>query len=391
VAVIVAGQSPRGDFILDSPGKFPFHQGVRDFGRRFPSNRTYCDDPPRLAQAGDVLVSVRAPVGRVNIATGPTGIGRGLMAVRGGELLDTNFLSYFLESMADRWGEYESSGSLFTNLGKSQLAKVSVPLPSLAEQVRIATTLGALDDKIESNRRAIAIIEELGSALLESKLEFDEYGFPEYEKNRRLGELLTVVETGSRPKGGVGTGGHGVVSLGAESVQSAGVMSTSEFKRVPQEFADKMRRGHLEEMDVLVYKDGGKPGNFIPHVSAFGQGFPTASATINEHVYRVRSVPEISQGLLYWFLRSTWMDQEMRKRGTGVAIPGLNSSNFKDLPVPVMDRDSIEKLNPKLTPLLAKILRIASQTQILASLRETLLQELFAGRLRVANLNQVTA
>ncbi|MDN6529869.1 MAG: hypothetical protein L0K67_12465, partial [Brevibacterium sp.] len=144
-----------------------------------------------------------------------------------------------------------------------------------------------------------------------------------------------------------------------------------------------MRRGRLEDGDVLVYKDGGRPGNFIPHISAFGQGFPETETTINEHVYRVRAANNISQGLLYWILCSQWMDVEMRKRGTGVAIPGLNSSNFRDLPWPSISQESISRLNESLDPALTVMLRLGAENRRLASLRDTLLPELLSLRIRV--------
>lgn len=276
------------------------------------------------------------------------------------------------------------TGSAVPHISGGQIADFHVPpLPPSDEQRSIAATLGVLDDKVQSNRRAIACLEALGAALLESALAVDRYGSPEYEAHRRMGDVAGILETGSRPKGGVRASEVGVISLGAESIQSAGVMSTTAFKRIPAEFAAAMRRGRLEDMDVLVYKDGGKPGNFIPHVSAFGQGFPDAVATINEHVYRVRAVDGITQGLLYWILRSPWMDQEMRKRGTGVAIPGLNSTNFRDLPWPVLDVQSIQQLNERLEPLLVRMLSLGAESRRLAALRDALLPELLSGRIRV--------
>jgi type I restriction enzyme, S subunit len=183
----------------------------------------------------------------------------------------------------------------------------------------------------------------------------------------------------------------GVVSLGAESVQSAGIVTTEKFKTVPQDYADGMRRGRLENEDIIVYKDGGKPGNFVPHISAFGYGFPVDHAVINEHVYRARAIAGVSQGLLYWLLRSPWMDQEMRKRGTGVAIPGLNSTNFRNLPMPMLSPEIIGQLNDELAPMLARLLLYGAENKRLAALRVTLLPELLSGRIRVQEAAQAVA
>jgi type I restriction enzyme S subunit len=306
------------------------------------------------------------------------------------EKADHRFLYYLL--LNDRRRIVDSAnGAAQQNLSAGTIKALSYAFPPVAEQEGIAATLGALDDKIESNRYAQRILEDLGNALLESALEFDMYGFPAYDDIRRLGDVLSVLETGSRPKGGASADGAGMVSLGAESIQSAGVTTTEMFKTVPYDYAAAMRRGHLQDGDVLVYKDGGRPGNFIPHISAFGLGFPVPDAVINEHVYRVRTGYGISQGLLYWLLRSPWMDQEMRKRGTGVAIPGLNSSNFRDLPLPTMSAATVEMLSNQLSPMLDSLLECGTQNRKLAELRDRLLPELLSGRIQVAETEQAMA
>jgi len=276
-----------------------------------------------------------------------------------------------------------SSGGTRKAITKGHILSFPVPIPPIDEQDRIARVLQALDDRAASNRRAIELMEQLGEAILDNTLDRDVFGAPHYDRERRLGDYLSVLETGSRPRGGAAVSDVGVVSLGAENVQSAGVSKATQFKRVPQEFGAAMKRGRLVNEDVLVYKDGGKPGNFVPHVSAFGYGFPVDEATINEHVFRVRSEPGVSQALLYWLLRSAWMDQEMRKRGTGVAIPGLNGSNFRSLPVPEIDQMPLDRLNDQLSPLFAEMLRRGAENSRLAKLRDALLPELVSGRIRV--------
>lgn len=343
--------------------------------------------PEYVLAAGDIVFGRKGAVDRsawVRPHEAGYFLGSDGIRLRFGQGVDSRFMAYQLQSSRVReWLLQHAIGTTLASLNEPTLKAVPVVLPPIDEQRAIAATLGALDEKIESNRKATALLEELGAALVESALVTDVYGFPEYDPARRLGDVLAVLETGKRPKGGVVVSNAGVVSLGAESIQSAGVVATTKFKRVPREFAATMQRGHLADGDVLVYKDGGTPGNFTPHVSAFGQGFPVSEATINEHVYRVRGIDGFSQGLLYWLLRSPWMDQEMRKRGTGVAIPGLNSTNFKDLPLPVIDRSSLDALNQQLDLMLKAMLRFGAASRRAAALRDALLPELLSGRIRV--------
>lgn len=79
---LTMGQSPKSEFYNENEEGLPFFQGVKDFGQRFPAVRIWCSKPTRLAQAGDVLFSVRAPVGRLNLADQEVSIGRGLCAIR---------------------------------------------------------------------------------------------------------------------------------------------------------------------------------------------------------------------------------------------------------------------------------------------------------------------
>jgi type I restriction enzyme S subunit len=82
ICFITMGQSPSSEFYNTKEDGLPFHQGVADFGERFPKDRVYCTAVNRIAEAGDILFSVRAPVGRINLAGKKIVIGRGLCAIR---------------------------------------------------------------------------------------------------------------------------------------------------------------------------------------------------------------------------------------------------------------------------------------------------------------------
>lgn len=82
LACITMGQSPESQYYNDVGEGLPFHQGVADFGDRFVSHRIYCTARNRVADAGDILCSVRAPVGRLNLTSDKIIIGRGLAALR---------------------------------------------------------------------------------------------------------------------------------------------------------------------------------------------------------------------------------------------------------------------------------------------------------------------
>ncbi len=190
-----------------------------------------------------------------------------------------------------------------------------------------------------------------------SNLEGSELGLiPRGWRVEELGAHLDVLETGSRPAGGVKGIETGVPSIGAESIVGLGKFDYTKVKYVSGEFFKSMKRGHIMAFDVLLYKDGGKPGQFEPHVSVFGCGFPFETLCINEHVYRLRARPPLTQGFLYFWLTTPLLMEEMRRRGTGVAIPGLNSTAVRELPILVPDDDSIHRFDSLAQPIIERVL-----------------------------------
>lgn len=299
--------------------------------------------------------------------------------------VDQDFLRYTLVSMIPTFERIvEDQRTSMGHVKIADLKRIEIRLPPMAEQRAIAGVLGALDDKIESNRRLATTAEELGRVEFESALRPTDgarwaIAWDEVE----LGSVLSVLETGSRPRGGVAHYTEGVPSIGAESIVKAGHFDFGKTKYVPRDFFDAMRLGKLESGDVLLYKDGGTPGNFVPHVSMTLSGFPFEEAAINEHVYRLRISPPFSQAYLYYWLSSPRMLDEMWLRGTGAAIPGLNSSNVKELPVAVPPIELLERVQPRVDLLMDVVFQRAREARTLELLRDSLLPELLSGRLRV--------
>jgi len=169
VAEIIMGQSPPGSTYNESGVGLPFFQGVRDFNYRHPSIRVFCSEPTRIALPGDILFSVRAPIGRVNIAEVECSIGRGLSIIRARSHADRKFIEFALRNMEQQWQVIEGGGSVFGNATRRDLATLSLPWPgNPLEREAIGYLLGALDDKIELNRRMNRTLEEMARAIFKS-------------------------------------------------------------------------------------------------------------------------------------------------------------------------------------------------------------------------------
>lgn len=128
IADITMGQSPKSIYYNVDGNGLPFHQGVTNFGVRFPTHETYCTVNNRLAEPGDILFSVRAPVGRINITQDKIVIGRGLAAIRS-NCNQQNLLFYALKSHFFK-EDMMGGGAIFAAITKKDLHGVELLQPS---------------------------------------------------------------------------------------------------------------------------------------------------------------------------------------------------------------------------------------------------------------------
>ncbi|HTL41735.1 MAG TPA: hypothetical protein VL294_09700, partial [Pseudolysinimonas sp.] len=152
---------------------------------------------------------------------------------------------------------------------------------------------------------------------------------------------------------------------------------------VSTEFALRARRGWVQERDVLVYKDGGKPGEFRPKIGMLGMGFPFSRFMINEHVFRVRTDGTVSQEFLYFWLSSAPMIDALARAGTGVAVPGINSTALRAMPIILPPPPVRDRIQSSLSPLVEACLLLAAEGHELQRTRDELLPLLMSGKVRV--------
>ena len=169
VAEVVMGQSPPGDLVSEWDAQtvysdgLPFIQGNAEFGAKFPCPVKWCSQPPKASFPGDVLISVRAPVGETNKVHGHLCIGRGLAAVRFKEA--NQDFGWHLTNHAKIDLERVAQGSTFSAIGSNELRYLPILLPPLPEQRAIAAVLDSIDDAIERTDAVIAATEQLRDSL----------------------------------------------------------------------------------------------------------------------------------------------------------------------------------------------------------------------------------
>ena len=170
VCEVIAGQSPEGKFYNAEGKGMPFYQGKKDFGDKFiEAPTTWTTQTTKIAKEGDILMSVRAPVGPVNFATDEVCIGRGLAAIRSSDELNRDFLFYQLWHLQPEIAGRE--GAVFASINKAEIEALPLAYAPLAEQQRI---VGLLDEAFEGLATAKANAEknlQNARALFESHLQ----------------------------------------------------------------------------------------------------------------------------------------------------------------------------------------------------------------------------
>lgn len=162
---ITMGQSPPGNTYNEVGQGIPFYQGCRDFMFRYPLRRVYCTAPTRFARDGDTLVSVRAPVGNINMAIEPCAIGRGLAAVRHkGDGRSYTYLS--MTFLKDFFAIFESHGTVFGSLSKKDFQGPSVCAPATEVINRFEQIVEPIDSQIENNELETLTLAALRDTLL---------------------------------------------------------------------------------------------------------------------------------------------------------------------------------------------------------------------------------
>ena len=170
VCKVIAGQSPEGKYYNKEKKGLPFYQGKKEYGEKYIGEpTTWTTKVTKEAEKGDILMSVRAPVGPINIATQKICIGRGLASIRATKLINREFLyNFLLKHESEIIG---NTGAVFNSINKSQIEAIEIPLPPMPEQHKIVKKLDSLSvetKQLESiYQQKINDLEELKKSILQ--------------------------------------------------------------------------------------------------------------------------------------------------------------------------------------------------------------------------------
>ena len=338
-------------------------------------------------------------------------------------VIDTAFYLNPKPELNSKWAYYALknfgikrliSGSGVPSLSRDEFYSEELSLPSISYQKCVESFLTQFDKKIELNQKMNETLEEIAKTLFKSwfidfgpvrakaegrstglskeisdlfpdSFEDSELGkIPRGWKISNLGDTSFEIESGKRPKGGINKElKTGIPSVGAESISSLGTFDYSKEKFVTYEFSETCLKGKVKNNDVALYKDGGKPGLFMPRVAIYGDGFPYKEFLVNEHVFLLRST-ELGQFFLYHLINSSLMMNQIIEKGSAKAAqPGLNQEEIKSCKFISPPTSLIDEFNKTINPSIKKQLILGIENSTLADLRDTLLPRFISGELQI--------
>lgn len=253
VAEIVMGQSPPSNTYNEKKSGVPFFQGKAEFGIRYTTVKKYCSVPTKLAKKGDILMSVRAPVGTINIANTDCCIGRGLCAIRPHKEIELLYLFHYLR-LNEKEIEYLGQGSTFKAINRNEIKKIKIPVPSLPIQKQIISIL----EKVEKLKEKRELANKETSNIIQA-LFYDMFGDPfKNEKNypiRQLDEVCIKITDGSHSTPKLIHDGYPFLTVANMNDRD---FDYSDAKKISKEDYDKLVKNDCKPLrgDVLFSKDG---------------------------------------------------------------------------------------------------------------------------------------
>ena len=165
IAIITMGQSPKGESYNEEGVGTVFFQGRAEFGFRFPTRRLFTTDPKRMARANDALMSVRAPVGDMNVAYEDCCIGRGLCAIRT-KNYHQSFLLYTMLALREQLNVFNGEGTVFGSINRDALNSLHIAIPPKDVMDQFEEIVSPMDAAIRNNYDEICRLQTLRDSLL---------------------------------------------------------------------------------------------------------------------------------------------------------------------------------------------------------------------------------
>ncbi|MHB8091907.1 MAG: restriction endonuclease subunit S [Syntrophales bacterium] len=385
IAEIIMGQSPAGETCNEIGNGIPLLNGPTEFGNSHPNPVQYTIDSKKFSEPGDLLFCVRgSTTGKMNWADRQYAIGRGLAALRHKKGKDyqaflRGIIDYYLPVLLA-----EATGSTFPNVSGQQLSQLSIGVPPLPAQRRIAGILSALDEKIELNRQTNATLEAIAQAIF--KEWFVDFNFPgatgemvESElgmipRGWRMGTLGEIVEvkggtTPSTKEEKFWNGEYHWATPKDLSNLSSPILLTTE-RKITAEGVKQIGSGILPAGTLLLSSRAPIGYLAISDIPvSINQGFIAINAKATSNLF-----------VLHWLKKNM---ETVISRANGSTFLEITKTNFREIEFVIPDAQIAQMFDKVIAPIFEQIKVNEQESITLATLRDALLPKLMNGEIPV--------
>jgi len=371
VCKVIAGQSPEGKYYNSEAKGLPFYQGKKEYGEKYIGEpTTWTTKITKEAEANDILMSVRAPVGPINISTQKICIGRGLAAIRASKLIDKEFLFNFLIKHENEI--IGNAGAVFNSINKAQIEAIKIPYPPLPEQQRIVSIL---DEIFEAIATAKANAEQ---NLKNAKELFESYLQGVFEngnwKEKKLNEITEVKDgTHDSPK----YFKEGIPFVTQKNIRQDG-LSFDNTRFITETDHEKFyKRSNANHGDILIAMIGANRG--------------MAAIVDDKRVFSIKNVglikesKNINKYFLLYYLKSSLALKYVLYMSNGGAQEFVGLTALRSFPIPFPTMSEQQTIVQKLDALSSETKKLEAIYQKklvdLEELKKSVLQKAFNGEL----------
>jgi type I restriction enzyme S subunit len=368
ICTVNMGQSPDSATYNEVGRGLPFFQGNADFGRLHPAVRVWCSEPTKIAHTGDILISVRAPIGAMNVADQDCCIGRGLAAIRVNEnICDPQYLWYAIQSKVSDLN-VKGTGSTFKAISKSTLTDTEVLLVPLDAQKNIASVLSNVENSILFRKEQLTKLDELIKARFvemfgtypDNPFGWNTGKIQDVVSNVRYGSSRPAVEGGKYPY------------LRMNNITYAGELDLTDTKRidVPDSELDKCT---VQRGDVLFNRTNSK--ELVGKTCVYNRDDMMVLAGF---VIRVRVNERILPEFLVAFLNTAFSKQMLLGMcKTAIGQANINAKEMQNIGLyipPIALQEQFVDLKKQTDKSKVEVQKALDQTQLLF---DSLMQQYF--------------
>ena len=354
IAQVTMGQSPKSEFYNSNNNGLPFLQGRTTFGDKYPTFDTWTTSWNKEAFSGDILFTVRAPVGDLNIANCKIAIGRGLAAIHPTNV-NNKYLYYLLLSNKSKFVN-TSSGTIFDSINKNALESIKLNVHDSTIQNHIVNTIGSVDDLIENYNKRINKICDILSKSLEKYQDTTSISY--YEP--------TII------KSGINSFDIEKIYLDTSSIEGVNKISSGEIITIDH----RPSRANMQPIANTVWFAKMKGSNKNLIITKNDKDI------INGHILStgfmgIEASKNLPLSLLSAFVISNNFNIQRDLNSVGTTMAGINNETFKEITVPLLNNQEVEEFDKRYSKYIDELSLLRRKIKKLEKVKELLLNKYF--------------